>query len=137
MQINYVDSNGREVTIAGLFGLNPKDMEGRLAVYHSRIVPVNNSGRCKPLEAKKKAIFLVLLGSEVKVGSLGNEFLLGVRIDDPSEPLKTCLVCKCGLREFERHFFNFHKVKKFVKKIRMGHIPLHHEVPGVLLSNCG
>jgi len=134
MKVQYIDEGGKLVEVTGLFGMKPEDRVGRQKVFHTNIIQVNNSGRCTPLEKGKRAIFVVLEDSKVRVGSLGTEFFLGVRIDELSE-MKTSLVCGCGLQELSETELRYHGVRDFVDRIRKeGYLPQCHEVPRVLLD---
>jgi hypothetical protein len=134
MKVQYVDGAGKTVETVGLFGMDPKDRIGRQKVFHSNIIPVNNSGRCTSLEGGKRALFVVLEGSEVHVGFLNAEFLLGIRLDEPGE-MRTTLVCKCGLREFGKPEMRYPGVSDFFRRVcEQGHLPQHDEVPMALLN---
>ncbi|MFA6430404.1 MAG: hypothetical protein WC229_02010 [Candidatus Paceibacterota bacterium] len=140
MKVSFIGEDGKTVvTERGLLDMTREELSGRMKVYHSGILPVCNdkgvfTGLCKPLDGGKKAIFVVLSGSEVRTGKIGTEFLLGLRIDSLSGQPKTGLVCKCGLQEFGEEVSRFESVINFLNGIERGLIPGQHEIPRTFLN---
>ncbi len=134
MRVQYVGAKKEIIEVTGLLGMEPNKLAKRLIVCHTPVISVNNSGRCASLDGNRRALFVVLKDSEVRVGSMGTEFLLGIRIDEPTTKKETTLVCKRGcLSELDEPEIRYQGVYDFVQRVhKQGFLPEHHEVPKAL-----
>jgi hypothetical protein len=70
----------------------------------------------------------------MSVGEFNAQYYKGIRLDDPSKPMKTSLVCKRTTKVLTDQQMRFRGVPEFIKKIKTGHKPSYEEVPTALLN---
>ena len=133
MNVVFIDEGKTVKTVRGLLDMSQKELAGRLDIVFSRF-EVDGKGRCTPLAENRKALFLILVDEEVSAGDVGAKYYKGIRLDDPSQPMKTSLVCVRTTKVLNDQQRRFHGVQELLKKIHTGHKPGYEEIPKALLS---
>jgi hypothetical protein len=133
MKVVFIGEGNKENAVRGLMDMSQKELAGRLDIVFSRF-EVDSKGSCTPLAENKRALFLILVDEEISAGEFNAQYYKGIRLDDPSKPMKTSLVCVRTTRVLNDQQRRFHGVRAFLEKIRAGHKPSYEEVPEVLLN---